>query len=192
MDIRDLLVIVAASLNFFGALFFFLGTFRLTNELIANLTGSSYPVFTVERLKSLTRKQGLIIAAISLVVLSLGFLALPLVLIREPWQILTGYDKIALAAAASVAVSLLLIVLKLSLSVARRIEEEAKRSVMKNRLGRALAQNPLGPAHWGTVVESAETLVGISRRRNEPIKLFLQRLATELNVSLPKNLQIEE
>lgn len=186
--------IVAAILNSFGAIFVFVGTFRLiTSDLGARLATTPYMGFDLNRLRSLSRQKGYTVSGLILISAALLSQALPLVLIQEPWEILGGHDRLALTLALCVGMIPVLVVFRQNLLSCRRTEEQAKRAEMKNRLVRALNQNPFRRTHWNTVVEDAETLLHIlPPPKSEPIDLFLRKLARELGVNFPIGLQIED
>jgi hypothetical protein len=195
MPIDRFLTIIALTLNFFGLVFVVIGTFRLIrSDPKVGLAEAPYPPgFSLDRLRSLSRQKGYTVCGIILMSMALLFHAAPLVLIPEPWEILSGYDQIALTLAPCLGILLVVVVFRRTLSVCRRTEEKGKRAVMKDRLVRALHQNPLRRTHWNSLVEDAETLLGIPpRSKNEPIDVFLRKLARELGVDLPAALQIED
>lgn len=191
MQVSGFLGVVAATINFFAAVFVVLGTFRVTSELIARLAATPHGGFSVDRLKTLSRQKAYIMAGVVLVFFALLFQIAALVLIDERWQILGGYATAALALPASLGLIVVVFILRFSVSHCKRIEERAKRAVMKSRLERALSQNPVGRPYWNSVVESADTLLGMAPRRNEPTKEFLRRLAQDFNLPFPRNLQLE-
>jgi len=108
-------------------------------------------------------------------------------------EILGGQDRIALTLAICIAVIPVIFALRWNLRFCRRTEEAARRAAMKYRLARTLNQNLLTRAHWSSVVEAAETLLDIPRPpKNEPIEVFLRKLARDLGVNFPVGVQIKE
>lgn len=192
MQVSGFFNVVAATVNFFGTVFVFLGTFRVTSELIARLAATPYGGFSLERLKTLSRQKAYVITGVALVFFGLVLQILAVVLIDEQWQVLGGYATAALAVPMSLGLVVVVLFLRVSVSHCKRIERRAKRAVMKSRLERALSQNPVGRPYWNSVVEGADTLLGMAPRRNEPIKEFLRRLAQDFNLPFPRNLQVEE
>lgn len=146
----------------------------------------------MDRLKKLSRQRGNTISGLILISIALMVQILQLIVTHEPWEILDGYDRIALTLALSFGTLLVLVVFRWRISFSRRTVEKAKRAVMKGHLMRAFNQNPLGRAQWSSVVESAEILLGITRPVGEPIEMFLRKIARELEVKFPLGLQIED
>ena len=54
--------------------------------------------------------------------------------------------------------------------------------VLKNRLERALKQDPIGRDYWSSAIEGAESLLNLKHRTNESVVDFLRRLAKDLRV----------
>jgi hypothetical protein len=192
MPIDRFVAIIAATVGFCGLVFVFLGTFRLSSDLIARLAAMPYGGFSLERLKSLSRQKAHTASGTLLVLIGVALQVYGLVIIKDPWVILADYPEPSIYAAISLGVVLVILVYWLNVKVRNHTENRVKRSVVKSRLERALKQNPVGKVYWSSAVEGAESLLGIKRKLNEPVLEFLRRLATELRVPYPSDLQIED
>jgi len=192
MDIFTLLSNLATILNFFGLVFILAGNFRLFSELNEKLLNSTYVGFSLDRMKRLARKKGLTAAGALLLSLAFGIQGLNLALFSKEWTPLNHYEDPATILAGSIGILLAILAFRLGLSISRRQESLTKYEVAKSRLVKALSQNPVGKVHWSSVVKSAEDLLGIQRRKNEPIREYLRKLAAQLNVKFPSDLYVIE
>ena len=78
-----------------------------------------------------------------------------MVFILDPRLILGERYRFALYGAIGVGVSVVLVVFWLNIKLCNRTENRAKRMVLKNRLDRALKQNPVGQVYWSSAIEGA-------------------------------------
>lgn len=193
MPIDRFLSIIGVTLEFFGVVFLLLGTFRfIRSDLSLHLPATPYGGSSLDRLKRLARQRGHTVSGLILVFLALMVQTLPLVVAHEPWEVLGGYDGIALAVAICLGLIPVLVILRRHASICRRIERKAKRAVMKDRLARAFNQPRLDREQWSGVVESANAMLGITRSVGEPVEMFLRKVAQELEVKYPVGLKIED
>ncbi|HEX9878955.1 MAG TPA: hypothetical protein VGB25_02035 [Candidatus Binatia bacterium] len=192
MLIKDFLVYVSATLGFCGGVFVLLGTFRLSSDLIARLAAMPYGGFSLERLRTLSRQKAHLLSGTLLVFLAVGIQVYPMFFVLEQWVILGDRHEMATYAAVAVGIAVVLGVYRLNVMLSNQTENRAKRMVLKNRLERALKQNPIGQVYWSSAIEGAESLLGLKRKTNEPVAEFLRRLAKELRVAFPSDVHIED
>ncbi len=192
MPIDRFVAIIAATVGFCGLVFVYLGTFRLSSDLIARLAAMPYGGFSLERLKSLSRQKAHTASGTLLVLIGVALQVYGLVFIQDPGVILADYPEPSIYVAISLGVVLVILVYWLNTRICNYTENRAKRAVLKSRLERALKQNPVGKVYWSSAVEGAESLLGIKRKLNEPVLEILRRLAIELRVPYPSDLQIED
>ena len=192
MPINEFIAIVSATVGFCGAFFVLLGTFSISSDLIARLTAMPYGGFSQERLKSLSKQKANLLSGTLLVFIAVAIQVYPMVFTLEPWLIQGGRQRVAMYGAIAVGVVVVLVVYRLNVMLSNQTERRAKRMVLKNRLERALKQNPVGQVYWSSAIEGAESLLDIKRKTNESVPDFLRRLAKELRVPFPSDLRIEE
>lgn len=192
MQINEFIAIVGAVVGFCGAFFILLGTFSLSSDLIARLAAMPYGGFSLERLRSLSKQKANLLSGTLQVFVSVAIQVYPMVFILEPRIILGDRYRFALYGAIGVGVGVVLVVFWLNIKLCNRTENRAKRMVLKNRLERALKQNPVGQVYWSSAIEGAESLLGLKRKTNEAVVDFLRRLAKELRVSCPSDIRIED
>ncbi len=192
MPIDRFVAIIATTVGFCGLVFVYLGTFRLSSDLIARLAAMPYGGFSLERLKSLSRQKAHIASGTLLILFGVALQVYGLVFIQDPGVILADYPEPSIYVAISLGVVLVILVYWLNTRICNYTENRAKRAVLKARLERALKQNPVGKVYWSSAVEGAESLLGIKRKLNEPVLEFLRKLAMDLRVPYPSDLQIED
>ena len=175
-----------------GALFVLLGTFSLSSDLIARLAAMPYGGFSLERLRSLSKQKAHLLSGALLVFLAVGIQIYPIIYGLEEWLLFGDRREMALYIAIGAGLVVVVAVYWLNCLLCNGTEKRAKRMVLKNRLERALKQNPIGRVYWSSAVEGAESLLNLRRRTNESVADFLRRLAKDLRVPTPSELNVEE
>lgn len=192
MLINEFLLYMSAVTGFCGAILVFLGTFRLSSDLIARLAAMPYGGFSLERLKTLSKQKAHLLSGTLLMFIAVGLQVYPMFFVVEPWLILGDRQEIARYAAIAAGIVVVLGVYRLNVMLCNQTQKRAKRMVLRNRLERAFKQNPIGQVYWSSAVEGAESLLGLKRRTNEPVGEFLRRLAKDLGMSFPSEVNIED
>ncbi len=150
-----------------------------------------YGGFSLERLRSLSKQKAHLLSGALLVSLAVGIQIYPIFYGLEDWLILVDRREAALYTAIGSGFVVVVAVYWLNCLLCNRTERGAKRMVLKNRLERALKQNPIGRVYWSSAIEGAESLLNLKRRTNESVADFLRRLAKDLRVPPPSELNIE-
>ena len=151
-----------------------------------------YGGFSLERLRSLSKQKANLLSGTLLVFMSVASQVYPMVFVLKPWDKFSDRYRFALYSAIAVGVVVVLVVFWLNIKLCNRTENRAKRMVLKNRLERALKQNPVGKVYWSSAIEGAESLLGLKRKTNEGVADFLRRLAKELRVTPPSDIHVED
>jgi hypothetical protein len=112
-------------------------------------------------------------------------------LLREPFQIFESHWHAAALAVATSAV-LLVVFVGVNQGISRHYQDRAKFSLAKSYFQTVLKQDPILSQHLNTTEDVAASLFGIEKSPEESGKEFLNRIAERFEISLPKELHLEE
>jgi hypothetical protein len=182
--------ILAAILGFTGVMFVLKGISRLTPDLIAKVS-QTYLEFNVTQIQNLASQKADFITGAVLVLIACLIQTGALLFLREPFPIFENYWH---AAGLAVATSGLLMIVFFGVSrgMAKHYQEQAKFSLAKSYLQTIINQDPILSQHLKTTEDVVASLFGIEKAPSESGKEFLNRLAKRFDISLPRELHLEE
>ena len=114
-----------------------------------------------------------------------------LLFLREPFMIFENYWHAAGLAIAT-CVLVMIIFFGVNRGMANHYQEQAKFSLAKVYFQTVLKQDPILSQHLKTTEDLAASLFGIQKQPDESGKEFLSRLAKRFEISLPRELNLEE
>lgn len=182
--------ILSAILGLAGVMFVLKGISRLSPDLIAKVS-QTYLEFNVTQIQNLASQKADFVTGAVLVLIACSIQTVALLLLREPFLIFEDYWY---AAGLAVATSILVIVVFFGVNrgMSNHYQERAKFSLAKSYFQAVLKQDPILSQHLKTTEEVASSLFGIEKGPDESDKDFLNRLAQRFEISLPKELHLEE
>jgi hypothetical protein len=182
--------ILSAILGLAGVMFVLKGVARLSPDLIAKVS-QTYLEFNVTQIQNLASQKADFVTGAALVLLACSIQAGILLLVREPFQIFA--DHWTAAGLAVVTSSLLTMVFYgVNQGMSKHYQERAKFSLAKSYFQTVLKQDPILSQHVKTTEDVASSLFGIEKAPDESGKDFLNRIAKRFEVSLPRELHLEE
>ena len=182
--------IVSAILGFTGVMFVLKGVARFSPDLIAKVS-QTYLEFNVTQIQSLASQKADFVTGAGLVLLACFIQISALLLLRDPFPIFDGYWQAA-GLAVSTAALLGVIFFGVNRGMAKHYQEQAKVSLARTYFQTVLQQDPILPQHVKTTEDVASSLFGIEKQPDESGKAFLSRLAKRFEISLPRELHLEE
>lgn len=182
--------IVSAILGFTGLMFVVKGVARLSPDLIAKVA-QTYLEFNVTQIQTLASQKADFVTGAALVLIACLVQTSALLFVREPFPVFDGYWY---AAGLAVGTSVLLIVVFLGVNrgMSKHYQERAKFSLARTYFEAVLKQDPILPQHLKTSEDVAASLFGIEKEPDESGKAFLNRIAKRFDISLPRELHLQE
>lgn len=182
--------IISAILGLAGVMFVLKGISRLSPDLIAKVS-QTYLEFNVTQIQNLASQKADFVTGAVLVLIACLIQTGALLFLREPFPIFEDYWY---AAGLAVATSVLMMVVFYGVNrgMSKHYQERAKFSLAKSYFQVVLKQDPILLQHLKTTEEVASSLFGIEKEADESDKEFLNRLAQRFEISLPKELHLEE
>jgi hypothetical protein len=182
--------ILSAILGLGGVMFVLKGVFRLSPDLIAKVS-QTYLEFNVTQIQNLASQKADFVTGAVLVLIACSIQACVLLLLREPFQIFEDHWQAAALAVATSAV-LLLVFFGVNQGMSKHYQDRAKFSLAKSYFQTVFQQDPILSQHLKTTEDVAAALFGIEKSPEESGKEFLNRIARRFDISLPKELHLEE
>lgn len=182
--------ILSAILGLAGVMFVLKGVARLSPDLIAKVS-QTYLEFNVTQIQSLASQKADFVTGAALVVIACLIQACVLLFVREPFQIFADHWY---AAGLAVVTSIVLMVVFYGINqgIAKHYQDKAKFSLAKSYFQSVLKQDPILSQHLRTTEDVASSLFGIEKTPDESGRDFLNRIAKRFEISLPKELHLEE
>jgi hypothetical protein len=182
--------ILSAILGLVGLMFVLKGISRLSPDLIAKIS-QTYVEFNMTQIQNLASQKADFVTGAVLILIACLIQAGALLFLREPFIIFDNYWHAAgLAVAASVVV--MMIFFGVNRGMSNHYQEQAKYSLAKVYFQTVLNQDPILAQHLKTTEDLAASLFGIEKKPDESGKEFLGRLAKRFEISLPRELNLEE
>jgi hypothetical protein len=182
--------ILSAILGLVGLMFVLKGISRLSPDLIAKIS-QTYVEFNMTQIQNLASQKADFVTGAVLILIACLIQTGALLLLREPFLIFDNYWHAAgLAVAASVIV--MIIFFGVNRGMSNHYQEQAKYSLAKVYFQTVLKQDPILTQHLKTTEDLAASLFGIEKKPDESGKEFLGRLAKRFEISLPRELNLEE
>jgi hypothetical protein len=182
--------ILSAILGFAGVMFVLKGVSRLSPDLIAKVS-QTYLEFNVTQIQNLASQKADFVTGAVLVLIACVLQTCVLLFVREPFQI---FEDHWVAAGLAVATGLVLMVVFYGVNrgMSKHYQDRAKFSLAKSYFQTVLKQDPILSQHLRTTEDVAAALFGIEKAPDESGKEFLNRIARRFEISLPKELHLEE
>ncbi len=182
--------VVSAILCFSGVMFVLKGVARLSPDLIAKVS-QTYLEFNVTQIQNLASQKADFVTGAILVLIACLIQTSTLLFVREPFPV---FDDYWYAAGLAVATGVLVMIVFVGVNrgMTHHYQERAKFSLAKSYFQVVLKQDPILPQHLKTTEDVAASLFGIEKEPDESDKDFLNRLAKRFEISLPKELHLEE
>ncbi len=182
--------IIAAILGLTGVMFVLKGVSRLSPDLIAKVS-QTYLDFNITQIQNLASQKADFVTGALLVLIACLVQTGALLFIRATFPIFEDYWQ---AAGLAVATSALIVIVFFGVNrgMSKHYQERAKFSLAKSYFQAVLKQDPILSQHLKTTEEVASSLFGIEKGSDESDKDFLNRLAQRFEISLPKELHLEE
>jgi hypothetical protein len=182
--------ILSAILGLVGVMFVLNGVSRFSPDLIAKVS-QTYLEFNVHQIQNLASQKADFVSGAALVLMAFLLQTCVLVFIREPFPIFEDYWYAA-AIAATTGVLMTVVFFGVNRGLSKHYQEQAKFSLAKSYFQTVLKQDPILPQHVKTTEEVASSLFGIEKEADESGKDFLNRLAKRFDISVPRELHLEE
>jgi hypothetical protein len=182
--------ILSAILGLTGVMFVLKGVSRLSPDLIAKVS-QTYLNFNVTQIQNLASQKADFISGAILILIAFVIYTCALVFVREPFMIFEDYW---FAGGLAVVTSVLMVIVFLGVNrgMSKHYQELAKFTLAKSYFQTVLNQDPILPQHLKTTEDVAASLFGIEKEPDETGREFLNRLAKRFEISLPKDLHLEE
>jgi hypothetical protein len=182
--------ILSAILGLAGVMLILNGVSRFSPDIIAKVS-QTYLEFNVTQIQNLASQKADFVSGAALVLMAFLLQACALIFIREPFLIFEDYWY---AAGLAVATGVLMIVVFFGVNrgMSKHYQEQAKFSLAKSYFQTVLKQDPILPQHLRTAEDVASSLFGIEKGPDESGREFLNRLAKRFEISLPRELHLEE
>jgi len=173
-----------------GVMFVLKGVSRLSPDLIAKVS-QTYLEFNITQIQNLASQKADFVAGAVLILLACLIQTGALLFLREPFLI---FESHWYAGGLAVAISLLMMVAFIGVNqgMSKHYQEQAKFSLAKSYFQAVLKQDPILSQHLKTTEEVASSLFGIEKEPDESGEQFLNRLAHRFEISVPKELHLEE
>jgi hypothetical protein len=182
--------IVSALLGFSGLMFLVKGVARLSPDLIAKVS-QTYLEFNVTQIQSLASQKADFTAGALLVLIACLIQASALLFVREPFMVFENYWQAA-GIAVSTSALVAFVFFGINRGMSKHYQEQAKFSLARTYFQTVLKQDPILPQHLKTSEDVAASLFGIEKEPDESGKDFLNRLAKRFDISLPRELHVED
>lgn len=182
--------ILSALLGLTGVLFVLKGVSRLSPDLIAKVS-QTYLDFNVTQIQNLASQKADFVSGAILIMMAFLIYTCALLFIREPFVIFEDYW---FAAGLAVVTSVLIVIVFFGVNrgMNKHYQELAKFRLAKSYFQTVLNQDPILPQHLKTTEDVAASLFGIEKKPAESGRDFLNRLAKRFEISLPRDLHLEE
>jgi len=181
--------IIAATVGFAGAILLVRGVLAISPDLIGKLSQTSFD-YSLPQLRNLSVQKADVVSGGCLILLAFTLQIVVLVTVRRPVAILGGH-WLAVVIALELAIFVVAIFFGLNGSLRSHFEDGGKRYLVKWYLNRALANNPIRRIYFADVERNADSLLEFRKNDGESDRAFLGRLAENMNIPLPDNLQME-
>jgi hypothetical protein len=182
--------ILSAVLGLTGVMFVLKGVARLSPDLIAKVS-QTYLEFNVTQIQNLASQKADFVTGAVLILIACLIQTGALLFLREPFLIFEDYWHAAGLAVAT-GVILMIVFFGVNRGMSKHYQEQAKFSLAKSYFQAVLKQDPILSQHLKTTEDVAASLFGIEKQPAESGKEFLSRLAKRFDISLPKELHLEE
>jgi hypothetical protein len=182
--------IIAAILGLTGVMFVLKGVSRLSPDLIAKVS-QTYLDFNITQIQNLASQKADFVTGAVLVLIACLIQTGALLVVRAPFLIFEDYWQAA-SLAVGTSVMIVIIFFGVNRGMSKHYQERAKFSLAKSYLEVVFKQDPILSQHLKTTEEVASSLFGIEKEPAESDKDFLNRLAKRFEISLPRDLHVEE
>jgi hypothetical protein len=182
--------ILSAILGFAGVMFVLKGVSRLSPDLIAKVS-QTYLEFNVTQIQNLASQKADFVTGAVLVLIACLLQTSVLLFVREPFLIFEDYWY-AGGLAVSTGLVLMVVFYGVNRGMSKHYQDRAKFSLAKSYFQTVLKQDPILSQHLRTTEDVAASLFGIEKAPDESGKEFLNRIAKRFEISLPKELHLEE
>lgn len=182
--------ILSAILGFAGVMFVLKGVSRLSPDLIAKVS-QTYLEFNVTQIQNLASQKADFVTGAVLVLIACLLQTSVLVFVREPFLIFEDHWYAA-GLAVSTGLVLMVVFYGVNRGMSKHYQDRAKFSLAKSYFQTVLKQDPILSQHLRTTEDVAASLFGIEKAPDESGKEFLNRIAKRFEISLPKELHLEE
>jgi hypothetical protein len=182
--------IIAALVGLAGVMCVLKGVSRLSPDLIAKVA-QTYLEFNMTQIQTLSSQKADFVTGAVLILIACLIQICALLFLRDSFQIFEGHWYAAGLAVAASAV-LIVIFYGVNRGMAKHYQERAKFSLAKSYFQTVFKQDPILSQHLKTSEDVAASLFGIARAPDESGKEFLNRIAKRFDISLPKELHLEE
>jgi hypothetical protein len=182
--------IISAILGLVGLMFVLKGVARLSPDLIAKMS-QTYIEFNMTQIQNLASQKADFVTGAVLILIACLIQTGALLFLREPFMIFEDYWH---AAGVAIATSVLVMIIFFGVNrgMSNQYQEQAKFSLAKIYFQTVLKQDPILSQHLKTTEDLAASLFGIEKQPDESGKEFLNRLAKRFEISLPRELNLEE
>lgn len=182
--------IISAILGLVGLMFVLQGISRLSPDLIAKIS-QTYIEFNMTQIQNLASQKADFVTGAVLVLIACVIQTGALLFLREPFIIFEDYWHAAGLAVAT-GVLVMIIFFGVNRGMSNHYQEQAKFTLGKFYFQTVLKQDPILSQHLKTTEDVAASLFGIEKQPDESGKEFLNRLAKRFEISLPRELNLEE
>jgi hypothetical protein len=182
--------ILSAVLGLTGVMFVLKGVARLSPDLIAKVS-QTYLEFNVTQIQNLASQKADFVTGAVLILIACLIQTGALLFLREPFLIFEDYWH---AAGLAVVTSVIIVIVFFGVNrgMSKHYQEQAKFSLAKSYFQAVLKQDLILLQHLKTTEDVAASLFGIEKEPAESGKEFLSRLAKRFDISLPRELHLEE
>jgi len=182
--------ILSAIFGLVGLMFLLKGISRLSPDLIAKIS-QTYVEFNMTQIQNLASQKADFTTGAVLILIACLIQTAALLFLREPFMIFDNYWHAAGLAVAT-GVIVMIIFFGVNRGMSNHYQEQAKYSLAKVYFQTVLKQDPILTQHLKTTEDLAASLFGIEKKPEESGKEFLSRLAKRFEISLPRELNLEE